>query len=480
VKKFVVPRGLRDDERRAECRSTRCEICYRTMGSRTNGMLVSGLGVLLEELDGYLVVQKVFPGGPVFLENEDALKQDPDADTVQLGDVLLTLGNREVKGISEAEIKEAFRGPVDTRVKLGFARRPVPPADQSIRHFSLDVLRRSSVRELGLRVKSEIRQGSPNKLAGRAQGLSPSPSKQDKRHESMNGDNSFDRRDARESEKSVEAIAQENMVLKQSLIAMEEQLEEAERNSDLAIKIVERVQTLEDKLLETEFNLAVSQQKSQLEQLAAQENMQLKEMLQEARQLHALALDKCRLSEQEAERAQHQNRLYVERDKALREELHETKNALDKSRMAESILSKQLHVAEQALKTRSAFADVQSPGKTRRNGASRDWILDELEAQGTSDDELYPITPNIPRQALTDPSKETRRKMKKSNQYSSPPLRKDVDTKVISNQLLCVLEERDEWVRKYTELEAEMKGLRERVKTSLDFLSRSFLYANDL
>ena len=34
---------------------------------------------------------QVFPGGPVFVENERALKDDPDAETVQLGDVLLTV-----------------------------------------------------------------------------------------------------------------------------------------------------------------------------------------------------------------------------------------------------------------------------------------------------------------------------------------------------------------------------------------------------
>lgn len=34
---------------------------------------------------------QVFPGGPVFVENERALKDDPDAGTVQLGDVLLTV-----------------------------------------------------------------------------------------------------------------------------------------------------------------------------------------------------------------------------------------------------------------------------------------------------------------------------------------------------------------------------------------------------
>ena len=40
----------------------------------------------------------------------------------------------------------------------------------------------------------------------------------------------------------IEAIEQENSLLKQSLVSMEEQLEEAERKSDLATKIVERVQ----------------------------------------------------------------------------------------------------------------------------------------------------------------------------------------------------------------------------------------------
>jgi hypothetical protein len=41
--------------------------------------------------------------------------------------------------------------------------------------------------------------------------------------------------------------------------------------------------------------------------------------------------------------------------------------------------------------------------------------------------------------------------------------------------MLRVLEERDEWKSKYDELELEMKGMRDRVKTSLDFLSRFVL-----
>lgn len=41
--------------------------------------------------------------------------------------------------------------------------------------------------------------------------------------------------------------------------------------------------------------------------------------------------------------------------------------------------------------------------------------------------------------------------------------------------MLRVLEERDEWKSKYDGLEIEMKGMRERVKTSLDFLSRFVL-----
>ena len=46
----------------------------------------------------------------------------------------------------------------------------------------------------------------------------------------------------RSSLSHIEAIEQENSLLKQSLVSMEEQLEEAERKSDLATKIVERVQ----------------------------------------------------------------------------------------------------------------------------------------------------------------------------------------------------------------------------------------------
>lgn len=51
--------------------------------------------------------------------------------------IILQLGDREIKGMSEKEIKEAFRGPPDTRVQLGFVRRPMRTTKPSMMHFSL-------------------------------------------------------------------------------------------------------------------------------------------------------------------------------------------------------------------------------------------------------------------------------------------------------------------------------------------------------
>ena len=414
-----------------------------------HGLLLSGLGVLLEEADGYLVVQKVFPGGPIFIENEEATKHDPDAVTVQVGDVLLTLGDREVKEMKEAQIKEAFRGPADSRVKLGFARRPVPAAEQSIQHFSLDVLRRSSVRDLGIKVKSTIRNNSPDKdkrLTGESgPGLTQSPAKGERKswgQGSLHGDISQNlpamspAQSALGNSMSPAEIVQENSVLRESLISMGEQLEEAERSCDLSTTIVQRVQLLEDKLLETEFNLAVSRKQIQGDSLLSNENLQLKSMLGEARAAAALAMDERRQSAREAEQAQESVRLHVEQEEALRKELVETKFALAKSRTAEALLRKQLRIAELALKKRltSDSSDVEP---------NRGF---EVDSEFAFESRMRPGLP--------------------INADESVP-HGEAEVKAMN-----LLEERDEWKYKYMELEGEMKSLRARVQTSLDFLSR--------
>jgi len=130
---------------------------------------------------------------------------------------------------------------------------------------------------------------------------------------------------------------------------------------------------LEDKLLETEFNLSVSQQQRNVEQSVAQENAQLREMLSETRRLHAIALDKCRQSEQEAERAQHTIRLHVERENELRDELVETKKALDKSRSSEALLRQQLREANASeLAAKKKLTLESGVGKARGRGGYLD------------------------------------------------------------------------------------------------------------
>jgi len=106
------------------------------------------------------------------------------------------------------------------------------------------VLRRSSVRS-----RTEIFQGTPEKDIG-AKEISQSPSKCG--HTSERGDD-IDSLDGGagggegEVDKpltidDMEVIALENSVLRQSLFCLGEQLEVAERKTDLTTKIIERVQ----------------------------------------------------------------------------------------------------------------------------------------------------------------------------------------------------------------------------------------------
>jgi len=83
---------------------------------------------------------------------------------------------------------------------------------------------------------------------------------------------------------------------------------------------------------------------------------------------------------------------------------------------------------------------------------------------------------------FTEPSKDARKKSRQRDdsaksrclEFAGPSstFSPNNEASLISRQLLRVLEERDGWKKKYEELEVEMKGLRERVKSSLDFLSR--------
>jgi hypothetical protein len=232
---------------------------------------------------------------------------------------------------------------------------------------------------------------------------------------------------------------------------MEEQLEEAERKNELTIKIVERVQQLEDKLLETEFNFSVLKQQGETDKSLAHENLQLKEMLQEARNLYSMAVHKCQHSEQELERAQHTIRLHVECEHSLRREIADTKSALDESRSSEALLRKQLQSAELAIRSRS-ISD-RGGGSKSRAGGGMFWSQDIEHASevGSSrrgldrdlsddDDELHGyMTPTHSRRtssrhAFTENAKGTRRKARadSSRQSSMSPPGKDGETSLIS------------------------------------------------
>ncbi len=158
----------------------------------------------------------------------------------------------------------------------------------------------------------------------------------------------------------------------------------------------------------------MSQQHQHAVQGAARENVQLREMLSESRRLHEIALDKCKHSEQEAERAHHTIRLHVERENTLRDELAETKKALDKSRSSEALLRQQLreaHASELTAKKKLA-SENGGVGKARGRGGHWEWggvheaeiaasvnpdgignlaVRPGFDSEGS--DEVYPLTP---------------------------------------------------------------------------------------
>jgi len=100
-------------------------------------VLACGLGMRLsgDLSDGFLTVEKVFPGGPVALANAEA-QEDPDADVVSEGDVLVGIGDEELAGLSESTLKElieASRG----EIVLEFAHRFVRASGSELENFSI-------------------------------------------------------------------------------------------------------------------------------------------------------------------------------------------------------------------------------------------------------------------------------------------------------------------------------------------------------
>lgn len=100
-------------------------------GLRVEGNLVD---------DGFLTVQKLFPGGPVALANEEAVRDDPDADVVGEGDVLMAVGEHELSGLSEEGLLSLFE---ESRkggdVVLEFAHRFVRSGRAELENFSVVV-----------------------------------------------------------------------------------------------------------------------------------------------------------------------------------------------------------------------------------------------------------------------------------------------------------------------------------------------------
>ena len=73
------------------------------------------------------------------LANAEALGEDPDADLVKEGDVLLSLGENELAGLHEQAVRELLTGTQDGDIVLEFAHRFVRASGVELENFSIVV-----------------------------------------------------------------------------------------------------------------------------------------------------------------------------------------------------------------------------------------------------------------------------------------------------------------------------------------------------
>ena len=101
-------------------------------------MRVSAWGLTLEgdlDDDGFLVVKKLFPGGPVALASADAAEEDC---VVREGDVLLGVGDTVLSGLSEADLRKLV---ADSRslasIELHFGHQLLLASGRTLEEFSV-------------------------------------------------------------------------------------------------------------------------------------------------------------------------------------------------------------------------------------------------------------------------------------------------------------------------------------------------------
>ena len=73
------------------------------------------------------------------LANAEAFGEDPAADLVNEGDVLLSLGENEIGGLEEQAVRELLAGTRDGDIVLEFARRFVRASGAELENFSIVV-----------------------------------------------------------------------------------------------------------------------------------------------------------------------------------------------------------------------------------------------------------------------------------------------------------------------------------------------------
>ena len=102
-------------------------------------MIALGLGMRLEGDVCSLAVLQLFDGGPVALANEQALQDDPEADMVVEGDVLVSVGETELRGLSDKRVTQLLAESCDGDITLEFAHQSTRAFGSKMEHFSIVV-----------------------------------------------------------------------------------------------------------------------------------------------------------------------------------------------------------------------------------------------------------------------------------------------------------------------------------------------------
>ncbi|EKX46178.1 hypothetical protein GUITHDRAFT_107795 [Guillardia theta CCMP2712] len=223
--------------------------------------MISALGILLEEEEGKLVVQAIYPGGPASIACDISREKYGEGWGIQAGDVLLRVDDVEVLGRDPVQVRSLLRGAPDTKVVLRFLRKEMGETRDGKGFFDIEIQRRSSVKD-----KSMIFQGTPERhpmislqQSHQDSAMHDRELKTPKIFEELMPSDSVTpcRSDMKPPRLHENSLGFQAASLKQKVAELEQELREAKSQAYLSSKIVDRLHFLEDKLFETETNMPI-------------------------------------------------------------------------------------------------------------------------------------------------------------------------------------------------------------------------------